>query len=98
MFPRLYAFSYCLSCYNLSCHCLYTEALSGKINAIMYFAFKTYATISQGWSICPLFSFPPPGISIKYKKMLIPGGQPGGVGGGKAQLELTDALCAARMK
>ena len=57
-------------------------------------------TVDGGRCICPLFSSPPRGIcqlksphprefAIQGKKMLMPGGQPGG--GGWAQLELTDA-------
>ena len=38
MFPRFQAFSHCLSSYN-------TEACPKKIVVIMYFAFKTYATM-----------------------------------------------------
>ena len=58
MFPRFKAFYHCLSIYNLSYHCLYTEACPGKIVVIMYFAFKTYPTISRGRGIYPLLSSP----------------------------------------
>ena len=58
-------------------------------------------SVDGGRGICPLFSSPPRGIwqlkspqprefAIQGKKMLMSGGQPGGVGG-LAQLELTDA-------
>ena len=59
-------------------------------------------SVDGGPGICPLFSFPPRGIwqltsphprefAIQgKKKMLMPGGQPGG--GGWVQLELTGAL------
>ena len=66
---------------------------------------KKCCTVEGGRGICPLFSSPPRGIcqlksphprefAIQGKKMLIPGGQPGGKGGGGdgAQVELTDAL------
>ena len=62
---------------------------------------KKCCTVDGGRGICPLFSSPPRGIcqlksphprefAIQGKKMLIPGGQPGG-GGAWAQVELTDA-------
>ena len=55
---------------------------------IMYFAFKTY----PGGGAFALFFHPHPReFATKTKKVLMPGGQPGG-GGGWAQLELTDAL------
>ena len=61
---------------------------------------KKCCTVDGGRGICPLFSSPPRGIcqlksphprkfAIQGKKMLIPGGQPGGAW---AQVELTDAL------
>ena len=61
-------------------------------------------SVDGGRGICSLFSSPPRGIwQLKSphprefpiqgkKKMLMPGGQPGGGRGGWAQLELTDAL------
>ena len=58
---------------------------------------KKCCTVEGGRGICPLFSSPPRGnFQLKgphprEKKMLIPGGQPGG-GGAWAQVELTDAL------
>ena len=68
MFPRFQAFSHCLSSYN-------TETWPRKIVLIMYFAFKTYATISREWGICSLLSSPSPGICHpKQKKVLMPGG------------------------
>ena len=66
---------------------------------------KKCCTVDGGRGICPLFSSPPraicqlkspppPGnLPSKAKKMLIPGGQPGGAW---AQVELTDALMAGR--
>ena len=62
---------------------------------------KKCCTVDGGRGICPLFSSPPRGIcqlksphprefAIQGKKMLFPGGQPGG-GGAWAQVELTDA-------
>ena len=58
---------------------------------IVYFAFKTYATISRGWGICSLLSSPPPGICHpKQKSANAWGLARGGGGGGWAQLELTD--------
>ena len=61
---------------------------------------KKCCTVDGGRGICPFFSSPPRGIcqlksphprefAIQGKKMLIPGGQPGGAW---AQVELTDAL------
>ena len=61
---------------------------------------KKCCTVDGGRGICPLFSSPPVGfdssrvptpgnLPSKAKKMLIPGGQPGGAW---AQVELTDAL------
>ena len=38
-----------------------------RCDIIMYFAFKTYVTISRGWGICSLLSSPPPG-KTKQKK------------------------------
>ena len=68
MFPRFHAFSPCLPSYNLRNHCLYTEA-------IMYSAFKTYATISRGGAFALFFHPPPPGnLPPKRKKVLMPGG------------------------
>ena len=60
-------------------------------------------SVDGGRGICPLFSSPPRGfdssrvptpenLPSKAKKMLMPGGQPGGGQGGWAQVELTDAL------
>ena len=62
---------------------------------------KNCCTVDGGRGICPLFSSPPGGFASsrvptpgnlpsKAKKMLIPGGQPGG--GAWAQVELTDKL------
>ena len=59
-------------------------------------------SVDGGRGICPLFSSPPRGIwqlksphprefAIQGKKMLMPGGQPEGGGGGWAKVELTDA-------
>jgi len=58
-------------------------------------------SVDGGWGICPLFHPHPRGfdslsphprnLPSKAKKMLMPGGQPGGWGGW-AQVELTDAL------
>ena len=65
-------------------------------------------SVDGGRGICPLFSSPPRGIwqlksphprefalSSKAKKMLMPGGQPGGGGGegrrGAGRLDLTNA-------
>ena len=45
-----------------------TETWPRKIVVIMYFAFKTYATISRGWGICSLLSSPPPGICHPKQK------------------------------
>ena len=65
---------------------------------------KKCCSVDGGRGICPLFSSPPRRIwqdksphprefAIQGKKMLMPGGQPGGGGGvgGWAQVELTDA-------
>ena len=82
MFPRFQAFCHCLSSYN-------TETRPRKIVVIMYFAFKTYATISRGVGHLLSSFIPTPGnLPPKTKKVLMPGGYPGG---GWAQLELTDA-------
>ena len=59
-------------------------------------------SVDGGRGICHLFSSPPRGfdssrvptpgnLPSKAKKMLMPGGQPGG-GGGWLKVELTDAL------
>ena len=62
-------------------------------------------SVDEGGGICPLFSSPPRGIwqlksphprgfalPSKAKKMLMPGGQPGGGGGrGAGRLDLTNA-------
>ena len=56
---------------------------------------KKCCSVDGGWGICPLFSSPPRGIwrlksphpwefAIQGKKMLMPGGQPGGGGGERA--------------
>ena len=62
---------------------------------------KKCCTVDGGRGICPLFRLSHPGgfassivptpgnLPAKAKKMLIPGGQPGGAW---AQVELTDAL------
>ena len=56
-------------------HCLYTEA-------IMYSAFKTYATISRGWGICSLLLFPPREFATQDKKSANAQGLARGGGGG----------------
>ena len=63
---------------------------------------KNVAVLTEDGAFAPIFSpslgifdslrVPTPGnLPSKAKKMLIPGGQPGGEGGGWAQVELTDA-------
>ena len=60
MFHRFYAFSPSLSSHNSSYLYVYTEAWSRTINVSMYFTFKTCATISWWWGICPILSSRPP--------------------------------------
>ena len=75
MFPRFQAFSHCLSSYN-------TEAWPRKIVVIMYFAFKTYATISWGWGSLLSSLIPTPGnLPPKTKKCKCPAVARGGGGG-----------------
>ena len=88
MFPRFYAFS--LTTWAITVYTLKHDR--ERSNMFMYFAFKTYATISWGWGICPLLSSPPRDFATQNKEMLMPRVQPGGGGGGWAQLKLTDEL------
>ena len=60
---------------------------------IMYFAFKTFATVSRLWGLCPLFSSLPREFAIQNQKTNANArGLARAGGGGGAHLELTDAL------
>ena len=53
---------------------------------------KNVAVLTEDGAFALLFGPHPQEFAIQGKKMLMPGGQPGGEGGGgSAQLELTDA-------